>query len=143
MIVLFGFSINVNSKTWLIGGKIHSFCIFVISFIFKFSSFLYIQHSVLRFRKISWNNLISLVPFISSDIHLKCFNKFSSINIIFFSKIKLSHFRVMLSYLFIIGSWNFRRLIGNKLNGSIPFSRIQSSFNSFIENTCLNIVLNW
>jgi hypothetical protein len=107
------------------------------------STIIWLEHGVLRFRKISWNNLISLVPFISSDIHLKCFNKFTSINIIFFSKIKLSHFRVMLSYLFIIGSWNFRRLIGNKLNGSIPFSCIQSSFNSLIKNTSLNIVLNW
>jgi hypothetical protein len=40
MVILLGFSVDVNCQVWLVSGKVHSLCIFIVSFIFKLSSLL-------------------------------------------------------------------------------------------------------
>ena len=53
VVILFGLSVDIDSKIWLIGCQVHSFGILEVTFIFELSGFLYIKHGVFGFREVS------------------------------------------------------------------------------------------
>lgn len=113
MVILFSFSVNIDGKIWLICCKIHSFSILIISFLFKLSCLLHIEHRIFTFRKISRNYLVGLIPFIGSDIHFKGLYEFTCFDIILLCKIKLSYFSIVLCDFFVVRTRDFWRLVCN------------------------------
>jgi len=109
---------------------------------FEFLSFRYLNKSIFALRQIPCDNIVGLIPLISSYIHLKGFDKLTGIDVVLLSKIKLSNFSVVFSDSFVIGSGNFRRLAWDELNSFVPFASTKSSFNSFVKNVSLNIMIN-
>ena len=142
VVVLLSLLVHVDGKVWLVSTQVHALCILEEAFTFELASLLHIEHCVLRFREITRNNLIGLVPLVAADIHFKGFNKFSSIDEVFFSKIKLSDLSVVSSDLFVVRSADLRRLISNQLDSSIPFPSTDGGFNGLAEYSSLNEVLN-
>lgn len=113
-----------------------------MSFTLKLSCFLYLDVRVFTFRKISSNHCVGLVPLVCTNIHFKCLNKLTSLNKVFFSEIKLTALSIMTRNLFEIWTGHFCLLTWNKLYSSIPLPCTQCWFNSFIEYTSLNEMLD-
>jgi len=91
VVVLLGFSVDIDGEIWLVGSEIHSLSIFVVALSFKFSCLLDVEEGVFRFWKISGNNLIGLIPFVGSNIHLEGLDKLTSIYVVFLGEIELSN----------------------------------------------------
>jgi len=142
VIILLCLSVDVNSKIWLVCCQVHSLRILVVTFLFKLSSFLDIEHCVLLLWKVSWDYLIRLIPFVCSNVHFKCLYELTSVHIVLLGEIELSYFRVMLGNLLVVWSSNLWWLVCYQLDCSVPFSCVQGCFNCFIEDTGLNIMLN-
>jgi len=84
-----------------------------VGFTLKFTSFVDLNLSVLTFRKVSGDNKLSLIPFVSTDIHFEGFDILTSVDEVFLSKVKLAYFSVMLSNLSVVGSSNLWGLVLN------------------------------
>mmetsp|Transcript_37056 Transcript_37056/g.56826 ORF Transcript_37056/g.56826 Transcript_37056/m.56826 type:complete len:383 (-) Transcript_37056:2364-3512(-) len=142
VIVLLGLSVDVDSKIGLIGLKVHPLGVLVVALAFELASLLHVEHRVLLLGKIARDNLIGLVPLVGADVHLEGLHKFSSLDIVLLSEIKLSHLRVVLRDLLVVGARDFRGLVGNKLDGPVPLSSVQGSLDSLVEATSLHVVLD-
>jgi hypothetical protein len=84
-----------------------------VSFTLKFTSFVDLDLSVLTFREVSGDNKLSLIPFVSTDIHFESFDVLTSVDEVFLSEVELAYFSVMLSNLSVVGSSNLWGLVLN------------------------------
>lgn len=86
--------------------------------------------------------MISLIPLVAANVHFKGLNKFTGIDEVFLSEIKLSDLSIVSRNLFIVRSADFRWLIGNQLDSSVPLSSTNCCLNGFAEDPCLHEVLD-
>ena len=83
-----------------------------------------------------------MVPLIGSYVHFEGLNRSSSIHEVLLCEIVLSNLGVVLSNLLIIRTSDLRRLVSNELDCTVPLSGGKCSFDGFVEDSSLDVVLN-
>ena len=78
----------------------------------------------------------------SSNIHIKCFNRLSCFHKIFLRQISLSDISIMSCNFAVIRTGYLCRLRCNQFYSLIPMTCLNRSFYSFCNAVCLHIMLN-
>ncbi len=95
MVQHFGFLVHINGKIGFISRQIHLFSLFEVPFILKLPGLAHLYLGVLTLWQVPRDDLLCLLPFVCTHIHLKSLNVFISINVVLLGLVVLAHFCVM------------------------------------------------
>ena len=113
-----------------------------MTFSLEFLSLLNLDSAVLTLWEVVNDEVISLLPFVGSDIHFKSLNVLSSLYKELFSLVVFADFGIVASDFDLVRSNLISRLVLHKVDGTVPVTCCKGRFNGLVEDVGLDEVIN-